>query len=256
MLYFYEETNQTGVRAWTKAANYAKANLVLIGPQKFDGVACFTWDEFTAKLGGPVLTWDVFDEKYAENLVTLGYNRLPDGLTGKPDNLFENMVKAGLRFVLANRTVQFGQERLFEKLPDGVAFLDARTPLLYDCKAYTKGFEISADDIRRFADYVAGFNRKYTGYFDSIHSFLVVTGEMADSIRSVRLRAAELRAACNTQLVLLEAAELGGIVRLLSEHPIARRSLNWRLLMSDTVLTERAVREDLQRVLKDGLLEG
>lgn len=251
---FYEALSNAGAKACMKTAKFRSANLVLIGPQSFADVPCFTWEAFVAQLGGPVLTWDVIEPGFRDRLVEVGHNRLPTGLTGRPDTIFETMVKAALQFMLSNRVIQYGQERLFEKLPDGVAFIDSRTPILYDCKAYGKGFSVTADDVRRFSDYVKDFTRRYGNFFDPVHSFLVVTGKMADSERSISTQAVALRAACNVQLVVLEANELGLIVESLASNPVVRRALDWRLLLADKTLRERDVQAELQRVQQDRII--
>lgn len=250
----YEALSPAGVKALVKAARYREANLVLIGPQCFSGVPCLTWEEFLARLGGPVLAWDVLEPEFRTHLIELGHNRLPAGMNGRADTLFESLARGALQFVFANRVVQYGQDRLFERLPDGVAFIDGRTPILYDCKAYERGYPIQADDVRRFSDYVKDFTRRYGGFFEPVHAFLVVSGEFADSDRSIANRAVELRAACNVQLVTVEADQLGQIVEALARNPSVRRSVDWRLLLADRKLQIGAVAEELERIQKDAMI--
>jgi len=250
----YDSLGEPGLKALRKLAR--GRSLVLIGPSRFKDAPSLSWDELLGKLGGPVNTWAVTDPQFPVILNDLGHNQLPPGFEGNADTLFEDLVRDALMFLLTNRVIQYGQERLFEKLPDGLAFIDHSTPVLYDCKAYGKGFSITADDIRRFSSYVQDFNQRYGSYLKPVQSFLVITGELTDSVNSISGRARELRAESNVQLVALSAKELGAIVQLLTANPLGRRAINWKLLLSDSILIAKDVAKELKRVDKDAIIGG
>ena len=251
----YESISPSTIKSIVKAATKRNASVVLIGAKRFPGVPCLTWEDFVGKMGGPVPSWTVVDPEFSRKLQDLAQNKLPPEMEGQPDTLFENMVKEALQFLFSDRVIQYGQERLFEKVPDGIAFVTHHWPILYDCKAYGKGYSVNADDVRRFADYVNEFNRRYATIYHSVQTFLVVTGELADSGQSLERRVVDLRAACNAQLVVVCAEDLGEIVTLLVGAPASRRSIDWKRLLASNKLVAKDVREELDRIARDQLLE-
>lgn len=114
------------VGALQQVARASNASLVIVsdGEKKVPApteVPVFNTGEFTARLGGVIDTFLPLEDTYAERLEELGRNKVPSGLAGRADDLFEAYVFAGLRFVLGRRVVRYGQERTFEVVPDGIA---------------------------------------------------------------------------------------------------------------------------------------
>jgi hypothetical protein len=77
-----------------------------------------------------------------------------EGVSGRPDVLFEEYTHVALQFLLADRVIRYGQERRGEAVPDGIAFAQGQAILPYDAKAYAGGYEVSRDSVRQFGDYV------------------------------------------------------------------------------------------------------
>lgn len=142
-----------------KLADNSRASLVIAGgaDQAPAGCVPISKADFLAKLGGAVSSLLPLDPNYASDLLTLSLNRLPSGLVGKPDDLFELYVHAGLQFLLRGRVLRYGQERRFEALPDGIVINSSAPLMLYDCKAASLRYEITKETIRQFGDYVRDF---------------------------------------------------------------------------------------------------
>jgi hypothetical protein len=202
-------------------------------------------------LGGSIDEGVVYDDDLPTKLDMLGHNQLPPGLSGKADDLLEQYTKQSLQFVTARRSRRYGKERLFEPVPDGIVFEDLA--VLIDTKAYSGGFTIEADDIKRFASYVADFNRRYRDELGSIHCFLIVTGHFKQDIPALETRRSELYAECQTQLTCLKASVLGEIVKKLRLVPNCRRAIAWKRLFSTLVLTPELICEEIARLKKDSI---
>jgi len=229
--------------------------VVVIAEQPPVTVSCVTWDTFLARLGGPIKTWLPWEPRFKSQLEMLGHNCLPDGLTGRPDELFEEYVHAALQFVLANRVHRYGQERRFEVRPDGIAFAGpSALACLYDAKASGDGFSVEKSTIRQFADYVHDFHRRYEHYLGRIRAFLLISGHFRDSPESIQERSNELLAECGVPLCYVSADVLGDSVAMLAQRPAYRRGLEWVRLFSRARLRTEDVRRELQAVMKDGLV--
>src|SRR5262249_52968181 len=152
----------------------------------------YTRDEFFGFFGGIINTGLILIPNLPQILDQLGHNKLPNGLTGDPDDLQELYVKECLQFIMESPTRRYGIDRCFESLPDGVVLSKEGFMLLFDSKSYSKGFSFEADDIKRFKSYVEDFRHRYSGLFGNILSFVVVTGEFKDSAGAIAGRSNEL----------------------------------------------------------------
>ncbi|MGF1473051.1 MAG: hypothetical protein ACFB50_15105 [Rubrobacteraceae bacterium] len=162
------------------------AEPVLVGEGIAD-VPSLDWDRFISLFGGPILSLKPFEPQFREHLRELGHNRLPEGLEGKPDDLFEVYIRESLEFVLGERVVRYGQERRFEARPDGLVLPSQNFYALYDAKAYGKGYEVAQDSLRQFGSYVRDFSRRYNTYLQRLNSFLVVSGKFVQGDEALTL---------------------------------------------------------------------
>lgn len=211
----------------------------------------FTKDEFFNTLGGYVNTGLILIPNLEEVLDILGHNNLPIGLSGKPDDLHEIYIAECLQFIMSSPTKRYGIDRLFESLPDGIVLGKDKYMILLDSKAYSKGFEFSADDIKRFASYILDFNQRYSQFFGSIFTFVVVTGKFNDSVQSIENKSDELYKLVNCKLTCIQSKELGQIVELIKTKPELRLSLNWKNIFTETIIEKRHVQREITRVEKD-----
>src|SRR5690606_30053412 len=136
-------------------------------------------------------------------------------------------------------------------LPDGVVLGKDKYMILLDSKAYTKGFDFSADDIKRFSSYISDFNERYGQFFGSIFSFIVVSGKFNDSIGSIQKRSKELYNLSNCRLSCIESKVLGEIVELLRTKPKIRNSINWKNIFTETIIEKKYVQSEIKRIDKD-----
>lgn len=250
-----ENFSPVDFNALQRSATYHSEYLVLVGStseSKTDGIPLISPEIFFQRLGGTVSSYLPLESFYHEHLEILGRNKLPAGLTGKADELFEEYVYVGLQFLLQHRVIRYGQERLFEKLPDGIAF-GGSVLLLYDCKAAHKGYEISSNSMRQFADYVNAFHRRYQNYIGRVNSFLVISG-FFQHVNTLEDRSRELLAECGVPLSFLTAKEMGEIVRLFVENPVYRQSIDWKRVFSGGLIQTARVVEDLRERRKDGVI--
>ena len=237
-----------------KVAKESRAALVIAGeasaPPK-SGVV-ITKEDLLAKLGGPVLSLLPLEPNYAAQLVALGSNKLPSGLTGKADDLFEAYVHAGLRFLLRGRVLRYGQERRFEALPDGLAF-DNAPLMLYDCKAADPEYSITKDSIRQFGDYVRDFRKRYGRYLGHPHAFLLISSTF-QSDEHISGKSNELYADCQVPIVCMTAQTLGECVEVFADRPRYRMAIDWaRVFVPPTVETS-AVRKQVEAREKDRVM--
>jgi len=202
-------------------------------------------------LGGSIDESVVYDDELPTKLGELGHNRVPSGLSGKADDLLEDFTKQSLQFVTGRRSRRYGKERLFEPVPDGIIFEDLA--ILVDSKAYSGGFTIEADDIRRFASYISDFNSRYHDELGSIHSFVVVTGHFQQDITALEGKRSELYAACQTQLTCLKASDLGEMVKQIRFVPSYRKAIAWKRLFATLTLTPELLSQEIERIQKDAV---
>src|SRR6266850_8122845 len=158
-----EHFGQAQVETARIAAEYRHAQLVLIG-RNDSTLPTVEWDRFINLFGGPVFSASPLEPDFADHLIALGHNRLPDGLQGRADDLFEAYVHVALEFMLGTRVVRYGQNRRFEARPDGIVLPYRNFAALYDAKAYREGYEVTAETIRQFKSYVEDFSSRYQSY--------------------------------------------------------------------------------------------
>lgn len=235
-----------------KRAEELRATPIGLGDFSTPLFPVLSFSAFYGILGGSVDEGIVYDDELPIKLDHLGHNRVPAGLSGKADDLLEEFTKQGLQFVTGRRSRRYGKERLFEPVPDGIVFEDLA--ILVDSKAYSAGFRIEADDIKRFASYVTDFNNRYRNELGSIHSFVVVTGNFQQDIAALEGRRGELYAECQTQLTCLKASDLGEMVKQIRLAPNYRKAIAWKRLFSMLVLTPDLLRQEIERIRKDGVV--
>lgn len=234
------------------AANY-KANLVIVGESDAQ-FPKLSWDTFINIFGGPIFSTSVLDPDFGEKLKILGHDQLPPDLVGNPDDLFEIYVNLALGFILGGRVVRYGQARRFEPKPDGLAIPGLNFSALYDAKAYKDGYEVTANSIRQFKSYVEDFQNRYQAYY-RLNSFIVISGHFAHKTSTLIERSQELTAECGIPLSFLDANSLSQIVMLFCQHPLARRSVNWRRVFTKVVVKLELIEEELQMINKDGVIK-
>lgn len=235
----------------TVSKTYVSKPLLVSDNIKTDKCDSYAFKDFFDFFGGLINTGLILISNLVEILKELGYNKLPDGLAGKPDDLLELYVKECLQFVMMSPALRYGSDRLFESLPDGIVLSKDGFMTLHDAKAYEKGFNFALDDIKRFAGYVNDFNTRYSNYFGNIFTFIVITGHFNDSEESLRNRSDELYKICNCKLTCIEAAELGEIVNLLQKDQQHRGSIVWKNILSNIVVKKEHVLSEINRILKD-----
>ena len=247
---FEDEFAPAQVEAVKIAAKYHGAEPVLVG----EGVAdlpTLEWDGFISLFGGPIFSLKPFEPRFREHLHELGHNRLPEGLGGKADDLFEVYVRDALEFVLGERVVRYGQERLFEARPDGMVLPSQGFYALYDAKAYGDGYPVTQDSLRQFGSYVKDFSKRYGTYLRRLNSFLVVSGKFAQGDGALDNRSKDFMAEHQVPLSFVTADALGEMIEILSETPVVRRAVNWSRVFSDSVAQPSLVRSEIDLVARD-----
>lgn len=218
------------------------------------GVKTFTKEQFFDFFGGTVNTGLILVPNLSNILNELGHNRLPDSFTGEPQILHELYINECLQFILGSPTRRYGSERLFTKLPDGVVLCRGKFMMLYDSKAYRDGFDISSDDINRFAFYVNDFNTRYSFSFGPIFSFVLVSGHFNETEKTISNRSSELYKQCNGKISCITSKELGDIVQIVKENPSISASINWKNVFSYHLIEAKNVQQEISRIKSDKLL--
>jgi hypothetical protein len=209
--------------------------------------------DLLARLGGPVLALLPLEPEFPDRLRILGHNELPAGMNGKPDTLFEEYGHAGLQFILQDRVVRYGQERLFEALPDGLVAGHQSPLMLYDAKAAKSGYEITSTTIRQVADYVRTFHARYEGFTGRLFAFVLISGHFQTE-GSLEERSNQLYAECSVPLRTCTADALAKIIALLANRPSYRQAIDWKTIFSRAMITAEAVEENLTARLRDGAI--
>jgi hypothetical protein len=238
-----------------KVAVNDDAPLVIIGTAEGAGpnIPVLTLEQFVGRMGGSIPSFLPLEAEYPVQLAQLGLNKKPQGLLGRTDDLFEAYVHAGLQFILQKKVIRYGQDRLFETVPDGLVLGRDSIQLLYDCKAYKNGYPISRDSIRQFGDYIRTFHQRYESYIGRLHSFLVVSGKF-QTHAALEARSRELYAECQVPLAFMSAETLGEIVSLFVAAPRYRESIDWKVILSGAIIETKAVRTQLNARKKDKII--
>lgn len=247
------EFSQTEIEAIEIYSHHHQSQIVLIGDGLYE-LPIVQWERFVNLFGGPVYTTYPLEPEFSEHLNLLGHNQLPDGLQGSASDLFEEYVRIGLEFIFAGRVIRYGQERQFEKRPDGIALPNWGFTALFDSKAYKKGYVVSVDTVRQFKDYVEDFSKRYKTYLPRLNAFIVVSGEFPHRTLTLESRSRDLLAACGVPLAFLTTNEFVQIIKAIAGYPSARRSLDWGRIFSDPITTSEKVRIEIEAVRKDGIL--
>lgn len=213
----------------------------------------YTSENFFAFFGGIIDAGLILIPNLPDILDKLGHNSLPEGLTGKPDDLHELYVKDCLQFIMESPTRRYGIDRAFESLPDAVVLCKDGFMLLVDSKAYKNGFGFQADDLKRFQSYIEDFKNRYSFFFGNLFSFVVVSGHFTDSESSLATRSIEFYKICGHKLSCLESKELGLITELLRDNATVRGSINWKNIYSELIITTSLVQKEIERIKKDKL---
>jgi hypothetical protein len=246
------ELNESQVNGATIAANHYKAKLVIIGRSPVQ-TPQVEWENFINLFGGPVLDTSPLESNFGNDLIELGHNQLPEGLQGEADDLFEIYVHSALQFILGGRVIRYGQARLFEAKPDGLAIPKPDFTALYDTKAYGKGYDVTSETMRQFNSYVEDYNSRYSNFY-RLNSLIVISGEFPHKESTLIERSQELLAKCGTPLSFLDTSTLVQIIKMLREQPLFRRSINWARIFTRAKVKAEHVHSELLVIQKDGVV--
>lgn len=235
------------------AANHSNAQLVIIGDAEGD-IPQIDWLRFINLFGGPVFSSLPIEPSFTDQLITLAFNKLPEGLDGTPDDLFEIYVNLALEFIFGGRVIRYGQERRFEKRPDGLAIPNTNFTALYDAKAYQDGYKVTIDTIRQFGSYVLDFKRRYRPHLQDLDTFIVVSGKFPHEPTTLGSRSRDMLSECGIPLSFLTAQDLATIIENVREHPSSRRSINWRRIFSEPIVKPKHVISEIEAILKDHVI--
>ncbi len=217
-------------------------------------VTQYSIEEFFDALGGAILTDRVFDTNLPNTMSQLGHNKVPAGFIGKADDLLEAYSKDCIQFLLECPVSRYGQERRFERLPDGLALGRDQMNVYFDAKSYAAEFHPTADDIRRFADYVRSFNKSYSRFVGPIAVFVVVSGSFSSDALAVGEKANALLAECSTPLCMVKAEDLAHSVAMVKTDARRRSAINWRRILLPGIYDISRLKEELNRIRKDGVI--
>jgi hypothetical protein len=247
-----DKTETAVIKSLIRASGSISAKAILVNDNFTTSECdCFTKERLYSLFGGIVNTGLVLIDNLPKVLDSLGHNELPNGLAGKAETLHEVYVKECLQFIMGSPTRRYGQERLFESLPDIVVLCKDQFMILVDSKAYKDGYAFSLDDINRFSRYVSEFTTRYSQFFGSVFKFLVVSGSFLDSSKALASRSDELYKACGCGISVIKSEDLALIVQRLSTNPEIRGSIMWKNVFSEIVVTSNTIEQERKRIEKD-----
>ncbi len=236
-----------------RTAEQNQSQPLAITNRKLSAVPTLKPERFFELLGGEIRSDRLIRDDLPEILNELGHNKLPKDFAGTPENLLEAYVKEGLEFLLESRGWHYGQDRLFESVPDGIVL--GKLNLYFDGKAYKGGYHPSADDIKRFAGYVTEFNERYAASVGRIHSFVVVSGSFTAKKNALEKKAADFYARCGTQLCHVTALNFGQIVTEVRLKCTNRSAIKWANVFSQLRIEPKSIASELRRIVKDRVID-
>jgi hypothetical protein len=251
---FAEKPAPNVIEMLRKTAVQNGSSPLIVTTATVTGVSTIQPRQFYDLLGGEIRFDRLMRDDLPAIVDALGHNRLPNELkNGNPEDLLEDYVKEGLEFLLQSRGWRYGQERLFESVPDGIVL--GRLNLYFDGKAYKGGYHPSADDIKRFAGYVNEFNERYSTSVGRIHSFVVVSGSFTAKQNALEKKAADFYARCSTQLCYITAVDFGQIVTDVRLKCANRSAIKWANVFSQIRIEPMSVASELRRIAKDRIID-
>ena len=218
------------------------------------GERLYMLSEFFALLGGEAKVDRILRADLKSTMIELGHNRLPAGFIGTADDLLEDYSKECFQFLLECPVRRYGQERKFEKRPDGLALGRRGMNFFYDSKAYGDRFHPTADDIRRFASYVDDFNNAYAAYVGRISTFIVISGSFSTDRNAILEKSNDLFAMCHTPLSFIAADDLAEMVQLSCSAGRARGAIDWKRVLVPGLVEISRLRSELSKVDKDRIV--
>ena len=252
---FTKEMTETSLTTSLLTISRTFSSTPLIISDNFISSECntHTFQKFYDFFGGIVNTGLILIPNLPDILEELGLNKLPAVLQGDAFDLHELYVKECFQFILQSPTRRYGKDRLFESIPDGIVICKNGMMILYDSKAYSKGFDFTADDIKRFASYVDEFNKRYSAVLGKVFTFTVITGKLNPTEKAIGNRSKELYKKCNCNLSCITSRELGNIVQLLQKEPDIRVSILWKNVFAELIIDTALVQKEITRIKKDNL---
>jgi len=228
------------------------ANPIFVGKNKQEGID-FTEVDFFDKLSTVVDPGIYLHPDLSNILSALGHNQVLTGIIGSPADLLEVYSKECLQFLLGGKGRRYGKERSFESLPDG-AILGRDVTILFDAKAYKDGFNPSADDLKRFENYIKDFNKKYEQFAQKVYCFIVISGHFQVGVDALNDRSRELYEMCQTALVFVSSEVLSQLVELAIKNATLIHSFNWKRIFSNPVTNAKNLFEQIEKIKKDRIL--
>lgn len=247
----FQEAHVAGAKI---SAEHRRAQLILIGHGETNDIPAVEWDRFLNLFGGPVLTSTPFEPHFRDRIIQLGYNQLPEGMEGKPDDLYEAHVRVALEFVLGTRVIRYGQDRLFEARPDGIVLPYHGFSALYDTKAYAEGYEVTLDTLRQFRSYVEEFQERYHPHLQQLSAFIAISSKFPHRPDTLARRSRALLAECGVPLVFLTSETLSEVVAVLSAHSVARSAINWKRIFVEPIISLKDVQDEVEVVKRDEIV--
>ncbi|MBN8570578.1 MAG: hypothetical protein J0M18_13195 [Ignavibacteria bacterium] len=256
LFFLKTKISETVIQKFLRSSKALNTYPLLISDKEINYKECneLNYKAFFNIWGGILNTGLILVPNLSNILTELGLNKLPKGLNGKPDNLFELYCKECLQYCIDSPTIRYGKERSYESLPDGVILGKNKMVILYDTKAYSNGFGVSADDITRFTKYVNEYNEKYEQYFGKVFTFLVLTTTFKDSDKSLEGRSNELYSNCQTKISYLSSKNLATITKLIKENSNYRKSILWNKIFTELIIKPSNIQSQLLKISKDKIL--
>lgn len=244
-LFFTEKVDLDYIEKFKKNDN---VNRLFIGCSGQEGID-FSEEQFLNKLTINIDSGIYLNPDLEKILVALGHNALPEKMLGVPADLLEVYSKECLQFLLGGKGRRYGNERIFESLPDGAIL--SEVVLLFDGKAYKDGYSPSADDIKRFTSYVEEFNRKYSHFLGKVFSFVIISGHFEVSDESLMQRSRELYESCQTTLSFIDSKRLASLVSMIVNNMGVKNSINWKKIFSHHLPNADLLIEQINAIKKD-----
>jgi hypothetical protein len=209
-----------------------------------------SWSDFLDILGGAVPPWRVLTATFEQNLLTASTNKLPEGFSGEPWRLFEDLVADGLEFCLGRRVNRLGAHKRGKKVSDMIAPLPDFSVLVIDAKAANDGFDASWSFLRPLAEYVAKQKERQKGGGEVIAA-LVVSSKFKQSVDGLDGFAKEFIGETRVPLCFATAETLAHAVSRLRAQPDIRNAIRWKMLFKGGMIQYHEIDREIEEAISE-----
>lgn len=234
-----------------EAARFGSHHLVVSNVSSDESVS---WGDFFRVLGGEVPSWRALSADFQEHLITTAQNKLPEGLSGEPWFLFEQLAKDGFEFAFGKRVIHLGGIKRGARVADLLAQMPDGRLLVIDAKATGQEFDARVPELRALGEYVRRQIDRQQGQV-GVFSAVVVSSSFQQDEDALLKNGVEFRTEFSVPVAFVTATVLSHIVECTSRDSTLRIAIRWPHLFQGGLVTEAKVDAEIQSAVEERLVE-